>query len=509
MGRRMGAALALVMGVIGLAGAAGAEPVKVRIDSGVLVGTAEGEVLSFKGVPYAQPPIGPLRWAPPKRPADWRGEQPAQAYGAVCPQHVYPNRPNEGGAMGPTNEDCLFLNVWAPKSAKGAPVMLWVHGGSNMFGAGSLGAYEGGAFVRDGIILVTINYRLGALGFFAHPALTRAAAPGEPLANYGLLDQIAALEWVKRNIAAFGGDPANVTLFGESAGGTDTLTLLGLPAARGLFARAIVESGGGWTAPHTLAKAEATGQSDARKAGASADATLAQLRALPADALVAAAARGYGPVVDGRLLKESPSQAIARGHAANVPLMIGSNSYEASLMKLIGLPPRLMLATVPASVKAAYADLPDDEAKANATFTDAVMGGPARWVAAQTGPVRPTYLYHFSYVLQSQRAIALGAEHAAEIPYVFDTQDKVAAMRGNAAVSAADRAMAKLVHSCWASFARTGVPTCAGAPAWPAYTPALDTLMEFDDAPHLVQHFRKAQMDVQEARALPTLEAGR
>jgi para-nitrobenzyl esterase len=248
--------------------------------------------------------------------------------------------------VGPASEDCLFLNVWAPGAAAGAgakatekaPVLVWLHGGGDTTGAGSLGAYDGSAFARDGVILVTLNYRLGPLGFFAHPAITRAAKPDEPLANYGLMDQIAALQWVKRNIASFGGDPANVTLFGESAGGDDTLALMATPSASGLFAKAIVESGGGWGPPETLSKQEAVGEALAAKAGAPAGATLEQLRKIPADALASLPYRA-GPTVDGRLLKESVSQAFAVGHNIHVPLIIGSNTYEASLLESLKIPP--------------------------------------------------------------------------------------------------------------------------------------------------------------------------
>jgi para-nitrobenzyl esterase len=508
MGKRLGAALAAVFGLGALASAATADPVRVKIDTGILVGADDAGVVAFKGVPYVAAPMGDLRWAPPKPAKPWTGERPATAYAPVCPQTLYPTHPNGGGAMGPSSEDCLYLNVWTAKTAHKLPVMVWLHGGANEYGAGSLGAYDGSAFVHDGVILVTINYRLGAFGFFAHPALTKAAGAGEPLANYAIMDQIAALQWVRRNIEACGGDPRNVTLFGESAGGADTLTVMGAHAATGLYAKVIVESGGGWSPPDTLAKAETAGDALMRKAGAPANATLAQLRALSPDALVAAGGR-FGPIVDGRLLTESPSQAIARGHIAAVPIMIGSNSFEASLMKAFGIPPTMMLATVPAAVKAAYADLPDDTAKANAIFTDAVMGGPARWVAAHPAGGQPAYLYHFSYVLDAQRPTSQGAGHASELPYVFDSWDKLGPNGEGVKVSTADAAIAKLVHSCWSSFAKDSKPTCMGAPAWPAYTPAADTLMEFDQAPHLVTHFRKARLDVQEARALPTLDGGK
>ena len=504
------AAIAGLIAVLMTADAFAAEtPVKTRIDSGVLVGAANGEVLSFKGVPYAAAPVGALRWTPPQPPAPWTGERAADRYGLICPQPINADgKPNEGGAFGATSEDCLFLNVWAPKTAKKAPVMLWIHGGSNALGAGSLGAYDGSAFVRDGVIVVTINYRLGLLGFFAHPALTKAAAPDEPLVGYGVMDQIAALKWVQRNIAAFGGDPANVTVAGESAGGVDILTLMASPLAKGLFAKAIVESGGGWSPPDTLSAQESKGVAAAKKAGAPADATLDQLRALPVSALVGRDKPGVGVAVDGRLLKESPSQAFAAGHVVDAPLLIGTNSFEASLMSAIKVPASVLLFTIPGSVKAVYADQKTAEDKAHAIFTDAYLGAPARWIATETARGRPAYLYHFSYVLDAQRATSPGAAHASEIPYVFASWGTMGALRPPVTLTAQDLAMTQLVHACWVAFAKTGAPRCGSGPDWPAYTPANDTLMEFDVSSGPRQHFRKVQWDAQEAHTLPTLKLG-
>ncbi|MDB5479182.1 MAG: carboxylesterase [Caulobacteraceae bacterium] len=512
-----------------LASSALAEPVRVTIDSGVLVGQAKGEVAVFKGVPYAAAPVGKLRWSPPQQPASWSRPRPADAFGPICPQPLKPNgAPNEGGAVGPSSEDCLFLNLWAPRPgvssaanprARGgtdkAPVMVWVHGGGDTTGAGSLGAYDGTAFARDGVILVTLNYRLGPLGFFAHPAITKAAKPDEPLHNYGLMDQIAALEWVKRNIAAFGGDPANVTLFGESAGGEDTLALMTAPSAAGLFARAIVESGGGWGPPVTLAKREAEGQALAIKAGAPAHATLEQLRALPADAFAALPVHDAGAAVDGRLLKESVSQAFAVGHNTHVPLIIGSNTYEASLLETLRIPPAAILAIAPAPLKAAYADPPDDVGKARAMFTDAFMGAPARWIAAAEAETydpdtganeKPAFLYNFAYVAQALRARVPGAGHASEIPFVFASWETMGPEGQGLKPSADDLRVTAVVHGCWVAFAKSGLPVCPGAPAWPPYTGSYDTLMQFDLNPTLKTHYRSAQYIAQQNAVLPTLD---
>ena len=506
------AALAATFGLVAGALTAGlpaaAEPVKVAIDSGVLVGSASGDVISFKGVPYAAAPVASLRWAPPRRSAAWTGERNAQAYGPICPQKLNANGlPNEGGASGASSEDCLFLNVWTPRGASRAPVMVWLHGGGNTAGAGSLGAYDGSAFVRDGVILVSINYRLGALGFFAHPALTKAAGPDEPLVSYGIMDQIAALQWVKRNIAAFGGDPANVTLFGESAGGGDTLTLMATPSAAGLFAKAIVESGGGWSPPVTLAKREAQGVALALQAGAPADATAERLRAIPVEALLALPPFQAGPAVDGRLMMESPSQAFAYGHVFHVPLMIGSNSYEASLMKTFNAPPAAVIGMATPALLAAYADQLTDEDKARALFTDGFMGAPAHWIAGKASR-NPSWLYHFSYVVDAQRDTLPGAGHASEIPFVFDSWDTLGVVGMGIKPTANDLAVTRLVHSCWVAFAKVGVPTCSGGVVWPAYTSAADTLIDFDSAATLKAGFRKPQYAAQEAAVLPTLGLG-
>ena len=339
------AALALPL----LAGIAAAEPARVKVETGVLAGEAKDGVGVWRAIPYAAPPVGERRWAPPARAAAWKGDRDATKNGPSCVQKMNADgTPNGGGANGPMSEDCLQLNVFAPVEARKAPVMVWIHGGSHREGAGWI--YDGSAFARQGIVVVTINYRLGPLGYFAHPALTAAARKDEPLANYGLMDQVAALQWVKRNIAAFGGDPRQVTVFGESAGGMSTLALLATPSAKGLYARAIVQSGGGWFPPTTLA-AKAEAGEKALAALGHAKASAADLRALPAETLIRGVGGSFGPIPDGRLLKETPTQAFAAGRAADVPLIIGWNSGEDSLM---GPWRPEMAAILPLGVRAAY-----------------------------------------------------------------------------------------------------------------------------------------------------------
>ncbi|MBS0470048.1 MAG: carboxylesterase/lipase family protein [Proteobacteria bacterium] len=474
----------------------------VTVESGTLAGTSDGSVDVYKGIPYAAPPVGDLRWMPPAPAAKWTGTRDATEFGAICPQ---PARGDGVMAMGfgqKQSEDCLFLNVFAPHGAHNAPVMVWIHGGAHRFGSSSGPIYDGTHFAKDGVILVSINYRLGLLGYFAHPALTKAAAPEAPLGDYGQMDQIAALKWVQRNIATFGGDPKNVTVFGESAGGSSILYLLATPSAKGLFAKAIVESGGGWTKPTTLADKEKEGADFATRAGLPGpNATLAELRALPVDKTFdIPAALGFGPFADGRLVPVTPTQAFARGSELKVPMIIGSNSYEASLMKAFHIPPAFMLSLLKPETRQAYgAEASSDDALADAVFTDAIMGAPAHWIAEKS--TAPAYLYHFSYVASVRRERSPGAGHGSEIPYVFLTGNELAARFG-ITLTDEDRAMETAMHACWVAFAKVGKPACGGVD-WPALTPESDRLLEFGPRIELVSGFRKAQYDALEVAMKP------
>lgn len=489
-------------------GALAQERPVIATASGPVKGVAADGQVVFKGVPFAAPPVGALRWKPPAPPAPWIAPRDASDYGPICRQPARPDGVLAAGANRPQSEDCLYLNIWAPKAAAkagkvgkgGAPVMVWIHGGAHRVGSGTGPIYEGVDFARDGVVLVTINYRLGALGYFAHPALTKAAGPDELLANYGLMDQMAALAWVKKNIAAFGGDPRNVTVFGESAGGQSILALLATPSARGLFDKAIVESGGGWTPPVTLAAEEAKGVAKmSHDAGLGAEATPDQLRAVPADKLLdmSGGAAGVGPIQDGKLTTETPAQAFAAGHAIDVPLIIGSNSYEASLMRNFPIPVQAALARMTPAQKAAYGDLGSDQALIDALYTDTAMAAPARWIAGKASGGAPSFLYHFSYVASAQRGKVPGASHGSEIVYVFEAASRLGAGR---MATAEDQAVSKLMHACWVGFAKTGKPACPGHD-WPAYAPATDQLMEFGVSSGVRTNFRKAQLDADEKAA--------
>lgn len=482
----------IAAGLALLAGTAHAEPVKVRIDTGIVVGEAKAGVATFQAVPYAQPPVGELRWAPPRPAKGWTGERDATRQGPACMQKLAPNGfVNGGGVKGPVSEDCLQLYVYAPTGARKAPVIVWIHGGSHKTGAGYV--TRGTSFARDGVIVVGVNYRLGPFGSFAHPALTRAARRGKVLGNYGLMDQIEALKWVRRNIAAFGGDPRNVTVAGESAGAMSTQFVLATPAARGLYAKAIVESGGGWYPKETLADREAAAVAAEPALGLKSP-TLAELRALPADLVLDKVQGPYSPIVDGVLLAETPTEAFLRGHVPDVPLIIGTNSGEDVLMGPYN--PSMADAVAPA-VRPAYAaeGVTGGESLARADYNDRVFTAPARWVARQAAGGKPAFLYHFSYVTSRYRALTKSAFHAAEIEFAFDDWEGATPEKF---ISDDDRAMAKLMHKCWVTFAQTGRPDCGGGGGWPAYDPKTDLLFEFGATSGPRAGFRKARLDAQE-----------
>lgn len=488
--------LALPAGSLAAAATGGA-PV-VRTESGRVAGLVQPQSVTFYNIPYAAPPTGERRWRPPAAPARWPGVRDARAPGPSCPQPVPGNgQPNLGGVTGGTDEDCLQVTVFAPKQARKAPVMVWIHGGSHRTGAGWV--TSGASFARHGVILVGVNYRLGPLGTFAHPALTAEAGATGPTGNYGLMDQIAALAWVRRNIAAFGGDPDNVTLFGESAGGVSVQFLMAQPETRGLFHKVVIQSGAGWYRPQHLAEKSAQGVDIARAVGLE-QATAAQLRALPADTLIAKACCEFTPFQDGRMVTRTPTQAFADGGMPDVPLIIGWNSGEDVLMS----PSRPNLATkVTPEIRAAY---PEEAAAgetvlARANFSDRIMGAPARWVAAQAAAGKPSWLYYFTYVASRFRPRPT-AWHAGEIDFVFDDFDQWVPP---GSISDEDRAKAAQTHSCWVAFAKTGVPRCDGGPVWPAYDPSRDQLLEIGRENRVVTNFRKAQMDAQERLSLPEL----
>lgn len=466
---------------------------------GRLQGSAEGRVERFLDIPFAAPPVAAQRWRPPSKPQRWAGVRDATKMGPACPQPVRPALV-AGGVADHQSEDCLQLNIWRPAGAKRLPVMVWIHGGAHILGSGTFPAFDGTAFARQGVILVTINYRLGALGYFAHPALTAEASRGELFGNFGLMDQLAALRWVRENIGNFGGDPRQVTVFGESAGGISITTMLANPAAKGLFARAIVESSVPTLEPQTLEQQEGQGVEIAERAGLHKGASAAELRALPVEALLqstpARSGGMVGPFIDGRLIREAPWRVLARTEPVDVPLLIGANSNEASVILAMGVPPsaaRTYLGEDDAAVRLAYGVLSPAEL-ARQALGDAWFVAPARWVAMRTQSGAPTWLYHFDYVAAGRRNKMVGAPHGSEIPYLFGTLDYFASLAGP--VDAEDRQFSEAISNCWVSFAKAGKPSCALAPKWPRYRSNEDILALFGPTTRLASGFRKAQIDL-------------
>lgn len=461
------------------------EATEARIDSGLLRGRLDGDIRSFKGVPYAAAPVGDLRWRPPAAPAPWTGAREADRFGSDCIQ----NRPSWDKTQStlPTSEDCLTLNVWAPRTAAKAPVMVWIHGGGFVMGSGGQPIFDGSKLAARGVVVVTFNYRLGRFGFFAHPALTQEAA-GAPTGNYGFMDQIAVLEWVKRNIAAFGGDPANVTLFGESAGGGSVNQLMLAAPARGLFHKAIVQSGGGRDMLPALSaeragkpSAEASGVAFTEKAGVK-DATAAALRAIPAEKLLGKldllnmeAGTYSGPMIDGVLVREDADQGFAAGRQAHVPYLVGANSDEFGMVPgflrgAMAAGPLKDLGGPGEDLTSAYGSKSALEAR---LASDVTFVEPARELARlHAAAGQRAWLYSFGYVAEAKRKPQTGAGHASDLPFVFDTLPAA-----EIAPSPADTAAARLVGDYWVAFARTGDPNGAGRAQWPAYDAKADMLL--------------------------------
>jgi para-nitrobenzyl esterase len=473
---------------------------------GMVRGVLTDNHVAYHNIPFAAPPTGADRWKPPTPPVPWSDVRDATTPGPSCPQ---PERATGGGGRPVSqDEDCLNLNVWVPKAARNLPVMVWIHGGGHRAGSGSFPIYDGAGLAADGVVVVTINFRLGLLGYFAHPALTAEAPADEPLGNYGLMDQLAALKWVRDNIRAFGGDPDNVTVIGQSAGATSVLYLLSADDARGLFHKAIVQSGGGGQSAGDLARQEQGGLAVAARAGLPPDTTAAALRALAVNDILTAQGPlqgvGFGPFVDGRLVRSSPSEVFAAGAAHDIPMLIGANSHDASVLEQLGVGPDAVGALAGKAIdelRAAYsADTLGDAAFSRQVLGDAAFVGPARRIAAAAASGQPTFLYHFAYVAQGRRGQAAGANHGSEIPYIFKTWSAVPG--ASDVLTQADRSFGDGISGCWTTFAKTGAPDCFGL-EWPRYEASTDPTVVFDTQTTLVPGFRKPQLDMLDRLSAP------
>lgn len=459
--------LAAVVGCTSAPVAGSGDPV-ATLDSGVVQGEAAGALSVFKGIPYAASTAGEGRWRAPQPVAKWSGVRMATAFGAACPQPHVGNEP--WSQVGPQSEDCLFLNVWTPSERTGAtlPVMVFIHGGSLRAGAAGVPLYDGTKLAERNAVIVTINYRLGRLGFFAHPALTAESAGGD-VANYGLMDQIAALQWVQKNIAQFGGNSNNVTIFGESAGAVSVQALMASPEAGGLFAKAISQSGGGYNITAGLKQGEVAGQQWAAKRGLDA-ATMDQLRAIPF-AEVATADALTGMMVDGKYLKDSPTKAFMMGTQAKVPLMIGGNSWEASLAGITVSTARIVVGGAYDELLAGYKALGSRAGGEADLITQSIAIQPSRHLAERQAAIgQPAFTYYFAQQPASERTTKPGSEHGGELSYLFGT--KLNAEKWDAA----DEAVSKAMGDFWVQFARTGNPSVAGA-TWTAVSPASSQYM--------------------------------
>jgi para-nitrobenzyl esterase len=435
-------------------------------------------------------------------------EAAATEFGPACPQIPRPGREE---FLREISEDCLTLNVWTPaeRGTQKLPVMVWIHGGAFLVGSGTWPFYDGSELARQGVVVVTINYRLGRLGFFAHPALTEESQDG-PLGNYGLLDQIAALGWVRRNIAAFGGDPSNVTIFGESAGGSSVTHLMVSPLSSGLFHRAIAQSGGGFNTPPHLREAGAVGARSKQDEGVAFAAehgctSLSELRALPVETLLQRPGdrdSTLGPFVDGTVIPAEIGVVFSRGEQHDVPFLLGSNSYEGSIAVTFGGTPETVFGLLGGELlrqlREAYR-VDDDKLLAAQLWGDASFVAPARFLARNMSRVEsPAFLYHFTYVVSGRRGTVPGAAHGTDVPFVFRAIDRIGLLRG--LVNTQDVAMASLISAYWVQFAKTGDPNGAGRPHWPAYEPGADVLLELGEEVTARTGFARERLDILEGR---------
>lgn len=485
----------------------------VTAPAGAVEGQIEGRLRVFKGIPYALPPVGAARWRPPSPMLRWEGTREVTEFGPACPQpkptlsNIYTRAPM------PMSEDCLTLNIWTPVHAENAPVFFWIHGGALVGGASREENYNGSRLADRGIVVVSINYRLGVLGWLAHPELSKESPLGIS-GNYGLLDQIEALRWVKRNIRSFGGDPANVTVAGESSGALSVMYLMTSPPARGLFTKAIAESAYMISTPE-LRKAS-FGAPSAEESGVKlADAlhapNIAAMRAMDAEKLsLAAPAAGYAPwgTIDGHLLPRQLVDVFDKGEQASVLLLAGFNSGEIRSLRVLAPHPPASAAEYESIIRDRYLDLADKflrlypsvnmEESILATTRDALYGWTAqRLVRKQTALGQRCFLYFFDHGYPAADGAGLHAFHASELPYVFGTFDGTPPLWPKISDTAQEMRLSDAMVGYWSSFVRTGQPSAANEPDWPVFG-STGAYMAFEEAPHPSDHLLPGMYEVNE-----------
>ncbi|HEV7138485.1 MAG TPA: carboxylesterase family protein [Steroidobacteraceae bacterium] len=491
--------------------------------AGSMSGTIEGNLRIFKGIPYARPPVRELRWKPPLPLPRWQGVRETTAFGPACYQptntfvSVYIEQPM------PMSEDCLTLNIWAPADAHDAPVFFWIYGGALWGGASRDPLYDGARLAEHGVVVVSINYRLGVLGWLAHPQLS-AESPQGISGNYGLLDQIAALTWVQRNIATFGGDPANVTIAGESAGGLSVMYLMVSPEARGLFAKAIAESAYMISMPslkesrYGMPSGEASGL---RLAAALHASSIAALQAMdPLKLTNAAAAAAFGPwgTVDGHVLPQQMVTAFDQGAQAHVPILAGFNSGEIRSLRVLAPPVPASAAQYQETIRDRYGPLAGEflhlypagnmEESILAATRDGLYGWTAvRLVKKQSALGLPSYLYLFDHGYPAADAAHLHGFHASELPFVFGTLDATPPLWPRVPASPPQDTLSDAMLDYWTSFARAGKPQAAHEPDWPAYGSA-GAYMHFTDTPHPQTHLMPGMYRLNEEVVCRRVAAG-
>jgi para-nitrobenzyl esterase len=470
-----------------------AQVLTARVNGGTVQGTAANGIAVFKGIPFAAPPTGENRWRAPQPVIPWIGSKDAKAFSPACFQDTaFAVRL---GAPAAVSEDCLYLNVWSPaKTAQGKlPVMVWIYGGAFVGGGTNWPLYDGTRFAEQGVILVSVAYRVGAFGFMAHDELSKESGHGS--GNYGLEDQIAALGWVRDNIGQFGGDLHRVTIFGESAGGISVSMLAASPQAKGLFQRAISESGGSLAPPRTVSQgnggtptlklAETNGAKLLEALGAS---DIKSARAIPAEKVLAAASkvpRGFWPTVDRYVIMGDEYMLYEAGRFNATPVLIGTNSDEGAAFT----PPKVTRADYEKQIRDAYGEKADLILSANPHATDAEAYSAAknnfrdsvfawstwRWASLQSRKGKSkAYLYYFDHRTPASPA---GSSHAAEIAFVFGNLSNP-----SAPPTEAEKALSALMSHYWVNFAKSGDPNGPGLPEWPAFSDAAPKVMHFDDA---------------------------